>query len=207
MRQRLANAVIAERLLKLVKSECKKHKVKLIIAKGPHGIDAGILVNGYFDPDAPSLLVATGKPVGKWMLTLAHEYCHMTQWVENCPAWQADRKVTDCVFNDWVAKPKLTKRRAKQVATVVMRTELDCERRAAKLLARLGYDKVDEYIQKANAYTMFYWYVAKHRKWYKLRKEPYHMKKVWSNFPTTFEFNRTQAFKRLEHLYDFCVEL
>ena len=42
---------------------------------------------------------------------------------------------------------------------------------------------LDEYIQKSNAYILFYWAMFKTRKWYTPKKRPYELKELWSKMP------------------------
>ena len=41
----------------------------------------------------------------------------------------------------------------------------------------------ERYAQTANAYVMFYHLIQKHRRWYEVGKEPYHIEEIVSAMP------------------------
>lgn len=67
-----------------------------------------------------------------------------------------------------------------------------------------GYDNygyVEEYIQKSNAYILFYRWMHKTRKWYEIGKEPYNIKEIVSQMPTTFNVDYTKLTPKLERVF------
>lgn len=202
---------LKKKLLKLTRSDCKKHNIRLYLGKGRSVRYFGITrVNGFFDfdcaPKRPKLACAIGKK--NWELTLVHERSHLHQWLENCPAWAAYVHTCTSIIERSMSGEAVDQELLTRDARITMTMERDCEMRSHQALKELGYSKIklDEYVQKANAYTMFYLYIAKHRKWYKIGSEPYTLRKVWSRFPKRFNVNIDSTFARLEHLYDFCVD-
>ena len=188
-------------LIEKVRKSCKEEGVRFYFPPTRFIRNEGIQCNGYFDGESRTLAVA--KNAANWFITLAHEYSHMMQWKEDCPAWKATSKVE---FLDWL-DPKLTKKKRQKTIKITFEMELDCEKRTTKLFRELGMDKkfLTEYIQKSNAYTMFYLFIGEHCKWYKMGKEPYQLKSVWSKFPKTYNFNLEKAYKRLSPLYWQCI--
>ena len=204
---------LKDKLKELAHKECKKNKVKLYLGRGksvkyPIG---NIRVNGFFNFDVdttttPILACATGRP--NWELVLVHELCHMRQWKDNCKVWrnycQDHHNFMDISLSGKYVNPK---KLAKE-AYIALLMEHDCEQRAHHLLSELGYSKqkLIEYIQKSNAYALFYLYVAQHNKWYEVGKEPYNLKNVWKHFPKTFDIDIDKEFFRLHKHFDQCVK-
>lgn len=151
----------------------------------------GIKSNGYFYDAERTLAVATGKSFDKWFPTLVHEFCHFNQWRSRSSIWHKDTYgINDKsgVVDDYINRKKVNKRTLKKAIRWCIAVEFDCEKRAVKHIDKfnLPLDK-ETYIQKALAYVLFYHYVEKHRKWYKIGKEPYKLKSVWSKMPKTLK--------------------
>ena len=127
----------------------------------------GAKVGGYFDcePLIPVLTVAKLRLDGMWLGILMHEYCHLTQWVENCDAWRETLKYDDSVL-DWVGGKRTKNIQANIKATQAM--EADNERRTLRLIQELDapIDVID-YAKRANAYIHFHNVIANERAWYK----------------------------------------
>ena len=196
-----------QELLALVREKCKKHRIDLYLGPGQFvRPDEGICVNGYFDNIARKLAVATAR--ANWQITLAHEFSHMCQWIDKCQTWKDYHKVNTQVIDDTISHCYVKQKTLDIAAKVAVDIERDCEKRTHKLLKEFGHPKEQllEYIQKANAYCLFYLYLAKHHKWYEIGKEPYNLPKVWRKFPRTFEFDIHSKFKKLENLYKYCVK-
>jgi hypothetical protein len=198
--------LMINKLLKIIKEELKESKIKLYLGKGKYlKYSPGIKVNGFFDYENSKLAVATKKP--NWELTLVHEYSHFKQWKEQCREWQ-DYVGTPPVIDKPVEGFEVDIKELNYSAKVTMMMERDCEIRAHNLLKKFGYpkDKLVEYIQKANAYALFYLFLAKHRKWYVIGKEPYVLPNVWKKFPKTFSIDLNKTYDKLEYLYFDCTE-
>jgi hypothetical protein len=200
---------IKNKLIIITKEECKKHKINLFLGKGKYVKYCinNIKVNGFFDftDDKPKLACATGKP--NWELTLVHELSHMHQWQENCKSWKDYLKIDSNVIDDSVNGVYVNEKKLYKNTLIVLRMERDCEQRAHALLKELGYpkDKLNIYIQKANAYTLFYLYVVKYKKWYSIGKEPYTIKSVWNKFPASFDIDIEKTFEKMEKYFHRCV--
>ena len=83
-----------KKLIDYVRSECKEHGIRFVLSNH-QAVNTGerCRASGYFDET--SLVVA--KKSSKWVQTLAHEYCHMCQWLEGEP------KISN-IYNDRIFK-------------------------------------------------------------------------------------------------------
>lgn len=150
----------------------------------------GVPCNGVFiDHPSPQLVVACKKSQDLWLPILVHESCHMDQWIEQCKAW-TDSKIGDNtdkmdILSLWLnGYVDLNKNQLDDYIRGMREVELDCEKRSVVKIMNygLGID-VKEYIQKANAYVMFYNYMMKKRTWYTPGQEPYNTPAIWGNMP------------------------
>jgi hypothetical protein len=205
---------LQEKLLRLVRKECKESNVKLYLGKGKSiQYSKGILVNGYFSPDdeyeddSPKLCCAIGKP--RWELTLVHELNHLRQWREDCKEWRDYAKLKGNIIDEAISGKNVNRKILQKNITATILLERDCEQRSYETLKSLGYPqkKLDEYVQKANAYTIFYVYMTDHRKWYVIGREPYNVENVWRRFPKTFDVDIDAIYDKLGHLYQNCVKV
>ena len=83
--------------------------------------------------------------------------------------------------------------------------EHDCERRTLAMIK--DYDLPidgEKYARMAASYVMFYEYVKKHRKWYKIGKEPYRNEKLLKVMPANLPKRLTMT-PKIEKLYKECV--
>jgi hypothetical protein len=141
--------------------------------------------NGWFDYTIPKLAYAKGHD--KWFPVLLHEYNHMQQWIDKDPLLMGDQQVeADEYLWDWLAKDiELTAKKSREYILSTLLMELDCDRRSHKMITELDLPlDPDYYAQTANAYVLFYHLVLKHRKWYEIDEEPYHIDEIVSEMPT-----------------------
>lgn len=176
-----------EEFKKLVETTCEKQKVKFIVSTGSYvlGTEYGTQCNGYFSNDPEELAISTGRPEREWFPVLVHEFCHMNQWSEDSPFWDISIYSTYLVDLWLDNKIELTEKQKIEVFRGSILVEHDCERRAIKLIKELDLpiDPI-EYVQKANAYVLFYHVIMKHRKWYEIGKEPYNNPEIYLKLPT-----------------------
>lgn len=122
--------------------------------------DDGTESGGWFCGESRRLVVGTGS--SEWLGILLHEYCHVTQWIENGPLWRAYR---DDMWA-WLAGKSIKNPRA--AVRAVQAVEEDCERRTIRLIQELGAPvNVESYTRAANAYLHFHNVMAAKRKWYR----------------------------------------
>ena len=183
----------------LVKSECEKHNVRFKLSQVtvmPCNNDSTLLVNGYFsegrDGEPGELAVSCGVDEDEWMLTLAHEYQHMQQWIDKSPYFEAMTVAgsidTTDLIDLWTNNHiELNDEQRQHAIMSSLMCELDCERRTLEYIKNSSYFKhIDpkEYAQKANAYVLFYHLIGKYRRWYSEGKEPYRIPAIIMKMPT-----------------------
>ena len=195
-----------------VRKRAKKHGVKFLINKHQNFVECGgIRSNGYFsDEDPVTLAVGMGsRPLHQWFIILLHESCHMDQWIEQTDVWNSctigtGEWDTMAIIDLWINEVvELSVNQRNDYIRRSFEVELDCEKRAAAAIEKWNLPiHVPQYIQKANAYVTFYKIIQKSRKWYKIGKEPYHMRKIWKQMPTEFVEWETPVPKRIRDLYE-----
>lgn len=140
--------------------------------------------NGWFDGTIPKLAYAKGHDL--WFPVALHEYNHMCQWKEKDPVFFSDEMASaDDYLWEWLSREvELTPEDARKYAMVYLQLELNCERRSLQMITDLDLPLDPErYAQTANAYILFYHLVLKHRKWYEIEEEPYHIEEIVSAMP------------------------
>ncbi len=140
--------------------------------------------NGWFDDTIPKLAYAKGHDA--WFPVALHEYNHMCQWQEKDPIFFSDIQAeADKHFWEWLDGTIIVGQGlAKLYCMAYLQLELNCERRALKMITDLDLPlDTESYAQTANAYVMFHHLILKHRKWYEIGKEPYHIEEIVSAMP------------------------
>jgi hypothetical protein len=185
----------------------KEHDVNLNLSpeKGVQFSEDGVICNGYFDgDDTRTLACALGKDVSQWLIILLHESCHMDQWVEKVPEWTENAGMDN--IEKWLnGDDSVNMNNIDNEIKTSMIVEIDCEKRTVEKIKKYGLDSViniDKYIQKSNAYILFYLWLRKNRKWYTVGKEPYNIPEVVSVMPKTFDMDYTILDIKIEKIYD-----
>ena len=184
----------------------KENNIKLVLSpeKGVQFSEGGIMCNGYFDDITSTLACALGKDVSQWLVILLHESCHMDQWVEKVTEWTENAGMDN--IEKWLNGDDSVnmKNIDNEIRTSII-VEVDCEKRTVEKIKKYGLDSIiniDEYIQKSNAYVLFYLWMRKNRKWYEIGKEPYNITDVVSVMPNTFDIDYTILDPKIEKTYD-----
>ena len=185
----------AQEFIKHVKQECKKHNVKCVLknTKTVKLTDDNDRCSGYFDEE--SLVVAMNRPDA--LQILVHEYCHLTQWVEQCDSWVASVKNEshDKLYR-WLAGDDI--KDIKKAISICRDLELDNEKRAIKMIKRFNLPiDIDIYIKKANAYVQYYNYLPISRKWCSPKNTPYKNNRLVELMSSKFNMNYDKLTKRL----------
>jgi hypothetical protein len=184
--------------VKYVKSECKKYGVKCDLRKTKYVIVSGNMkCSGYFDEQAPVLVCSMNRP--DWIEILAHEFGHLTQWIDNIPLWKkADESIP--LLDNWLSGEEVPN--IKKHLGVCRDLELDNEKRTVKIIKKFGLDiDVDKYIKKANAYVFFYNRLLATRKWCTPDNSPYTNKKVIASMPRYFRADYSYTPKKIEKVF------
>lgn len=126
-------------------------------------VDAdGFQSGGYFDGDKKILAVATDRDEESWLGVLLHEYCHLTQWIEDAPVWLAYRED----MWGWLEGKRIKNPQA--AVKAVQDVEADCERRTIRIAREMEAPiDLEAYARAANAYIHFHNVMADKRKWYR----------------------------------------
>ena len=194
-----------------LQKRCKKYKITFLMSGLDYVKWGNGKSNGFFNDEDMEMAISIGKPVDKWLNTLIHESCHFDQWVQNCKTWQnmKKQKPDACtqLFEYWLYnKKKISKEQAIDMACIMRDLELDNERRTIKKIKKYNLPiDIKEYARGAGAYVMFYNYIGKYKKWYKIGKEPYNNKKIRALMPTNLNAKYDKLTPKLEKLYKECV--
>ena len=181
-----------------VKSECKKYGIKCKLKNVTYlKLSDGINCSGYFDEEEKELVVAMKHPQA--MGVLAHEYAHLTQWVDGCKEWKDGCKGLPKV-DEWLVGKNI--RNIKKYLGYSRDLELDNEKRTVKLIKKwkLPID-IKEYVQRANSYIQFYNWLYYSRKWSSPKNSPYTNPKVYGKMPTKFNMKYDEMGEKWKRLY------
>ena len=186
-----------QKFVEHVKSVAKKHGISVILTSGKYiRLSHNIKCSGYFDGD--KLVVACGKPEKEWLAILVHESCHMDQWIRKVNVWKksAELDVTD----EWLGGDNFRKKTINESIRRSIMLELDCEKRSLKKIKKFGLPiNIRQYIQRANAYILFYLYLKKTRKW---APASYKDRRIYSRMPRRLLRSYRVLPRRVECLFD-----
>ena len=99
----------------------------------------------------------------------------------------------------------MTPERVEEIITPTQLLEWDCEKRVLEEIRHWGLPiSIREYTRKALAYVIFYEYVKKHRKWYKIGHEPYRNENVLKLMSTNI-MKEPRMTKQMEIAFGECV--
>jgi hypothetical protein len=130
------------------------------------------------------LVVAKKDP--NWLMTLVHEYGHLTQWIDQTKEWKDSYNIDN--VDDWLNGKEVPN--IKKALSVTRDLELDNEKRAVKLIKQWNLPiDVKVYTRKANAYVQFYNYLYYTRSWCHPANSPARNPKVWKKMPASFRMN------------------
>ena len=131
-------------------------------------------VSGYFDSEEPVLVCSMKRK--DFIEILAHEYGHLTQWSEGFHLWE-ETGVSLGILDEWLA--------GKEVPDILYHIancrdlELDNEKRTVKIIKKFDLPvDLKKYVKKANAYVLFYNYLAYSRRWTDPSNSPYKNKRI-----------------------------
>lgn len=184
--------------IQYVKSRCKEHGVKCSLRNSKFvKMEGHVKCSGWFDEEVPELVVSMNRP--DWIEILAHEYSHLTQFVEQIPVWTEGVTSLPVVWAwlDGKDHPKIDYHidSAKEL-------ELDNEQRTVKIIQafELNID-LDHYIKKANAYIMFYNWLKQTRRWSSPHNSPYKNQRLVDAMSSKFNMNYNKMPKRIEKIF------
>jgi hypothetical protein len=194
-----------ESFIDYVKTECKKHKVKIKQYKRKHiNLSNSIKCGGYFSDGSDGL--DGGKPVlayaqghKDYLELLVHEYCHMTQWLDGIDLW---KKANDSLelIDKWLAGEEVEDIE-KHIANS-RDLELDNEKRSVEMIKKWNLPiDVSVYTKKSNAYILFYNYMLHSRKWSSPENSPYTNKNIIEALSDKFDMVYDHLTEDIKELY------
>jgi len=158
------------------KHVCDQHNIQFIKEDSEFVLCGDVKTNGFFDKDLKVLAYAAKAPNSE--LILAHEYNHMLQWINQTEIWKK------YVNDDSIENTQMV--------------EWECEFNTLATLDEYGLsdEQLKVYAQKANAYILFYSRLKDGGEWYTIGREPYNVKSVYSQCPTSlslYDFDHMYA--------------
>ena len=181
-----------------VKKVCKIYGVKCSLRKSKYvKMDGNVRCSGWFDEETPELVVAINRE--DWIEILAHEYSHLTQWVEQIPIW---KKAEVSLGKVWEWLDGKNRKNIQEHISVARDLELDNEKRSVAIIKEFDLNvDIDNYIRKANAYVQFYNWIAITRRWSKPNNSPYKNEKLKSAMSTKFNMKYDKLTPKLEKIF------
>lgn len=181
-----------------VKQECKKHNIKCVLknTKSVKYTDSS-RCSGYFDEK--SLVVAMNRPDA--LQILVHEYCHLTQWAEQCDLWmECEKNESHDKLDKWLIGEEV--KNIEQAIILCRNLELDNEKRSVKTIKKFDLPiDIDTYIKRANAYVQFYNYLLVSRRWSKPNNAPYKNKRLLEVMPAKFNMDYEKLSKKVLKIF------
>lgn len=180
--------------IQYVRQVCKMHNVDLYLGRGNRVVypdapethkkdadrkekEARAMGAGYWqepeEGEGAKLGVAMGRDRWMWLGTLAHELCHLMQWLECEPTYcstMPDGEDAGFIIDDWLAGKEFDKRTIKEAVQITVDVELDNEIRTVRLIKKFKLPiNIKKYIQAANCYLFFHQVMFENRTWYNKR--------------------------------------
>lgn len=191
-----------------VKQECKNNNVTCMLRPSGYLRMDGITCTGLFyeinNNERGVLKVAMNSDLAYEILV--HEYCHMTQWIDQTKEWKNHQRIDPIKFSGWLKGEKC--KSIKKYIEWIIALELDNEKRAVNTIKKLNLDfiDIDLYIKRANAYLQFYNWVLENRRWSSPNKPVYDSDEVLSLVPSKFNMNYSRIpyklSKAMSHYYN-----
>ena len=186
-----------------VQKKANRLGVKIFLSKDKFlTLPGGAQCSGYFDSNEPTTLaVATGRGIKFWITILVHEFCHMEQWHKDKEMWA--KSDTSYLIDDWLSGKNFSKKKINELIDTARNLEMDCEKRAVKTIKKWNLPiDTEEYIQKSNAYILFYNYLKKVRKWTTANNSPYRSKKIYTHMSKKFLKDYSELPIEVEKIFD-----
>ena len=163
-----------------VRTVCKDNGIKFDLRPKKNVVVDGTRCVGYFSPDPLELVCATNR--ADFIPVLVHESCHLDQFLEDRTPFDEED-----VIDSWLHGKEFTQKQINASIKNSISLELDCEKRSVKKIVEYGLDiNINQYIQGANAYILFYNFVKKNRVWYRKDTPPHEKFLVYETMPKKF---------------------
>ena len=188
----------ASNFIEHVKSECEHYHIKCDLRDTTYvKISDSIKASGYFDESVPTLVCSMKRKDS--IEILAHEYGHLTQWVDNIPLWKTV-EYSMPKLDAWLGGEEVPN--IEEHIANCRDLELDNEKRTINIIKKFKLPiNLGNYRKKANSYVMFYNYMLISRRWCTPENSPYGNKRIISAMPNKFNMNYNKLPKRLEKIF------
>lgn len=192
-------------LKNLVRTECAKKNIKVVLSTKKNITSGSITCSGYFDPHEGVLKVACNNKI--WKEILIHEYCHFLQWSKKRKFWDemCNKGGIDpnYALDLWLdGQIELSIEQRERYKFMIMAIEIDCESMVVDFIRKHNIDiDIKKYIKSSNTYVMFYHAVFKYRKWYKKDMKPYNTKDIVDIMPETFNYDYMKISPKILKMY------
>lgn len=183
-----------------LKKDCKSNQIGLYLYDQKFLIDDGDKFGGWFCPNKRELHCSfPNKLQTKYVELLVHESCHMDQFINQTPKWVKEQDNDSLsIFWEWLKNP--TKININQHLLNVQLMEAECEQLSIQKIIDLDLGiNIQQYIQKANSYLLFYTVLKETKKW--CDYPPYKFKEIWKQMPSDKILQKFSISKELKALY------
>ena len=203
-----------------VMEECFKNNITLSFDAGSNVIDMGETskCSGYFSEGERGkdriLRLAISENVEDWLGTLVHEWCHWTQYKDQCKEQVALKKKVSRYGNSLetffgvIEGKKVNMESFIRSANMCRNMELDNEKRTVEMIKKWNLPiNIPKYIQGANSYVLFYTFTYLSELCPKLwcnKKSPYMVPKIINIMDK--EFHEPEFYNTLSDDYVKLVE-
>jgi hypothetical protein len=159
----------------------------------------GVKCGGFFDDSAKPPVLAFAQGREDFLGLMVHEYCHMTQWIDQIPLWAEAETALSIMWN-WLAGEDHED--IDWAIGIARDLELDNEKRTTEMIIKwnLPIDPV-EYVKKSNAYVLFYNYIKTTRKWSEPDNSPYTNMNIVNAMSDKFDMDYEKLSDELLEIY------
>lgn len=188
--------------INFVKLECEKNGVEFQSHSGKYvELSEDIKCGGYFDDgssgDSPVLAFAGGH--SDFLELLAHEYSHMTQWLDGIDLWKKAGHSLE-IMHSWLGGEDVED--IENHINVARDLELDNEMRTVGIIRKWNLPiDVGVYTKKSNAYVHFYNYLKVTRRWSEPENSPYTNNEILNEMSTNFDMDYETLSPRLLEIF------
>jgi len=195
-----------DRFLEFVREETLKNGVFLREESSSSiKLNEAVECSGYFDSKGEEELgntqptLAFSRDREDWIEILAHEYCHMTQWLDDIPEWrESEDSIT--VLHKWLEGEEVED--IEYHINISRDLELDNEKRTTRILEEFELPvNLELYVRKSNAYVLFYNWLKETRRWSKPENSPYKNVAVIEAMSPQFDMNYTTLDPHIREIY------
>lgn len=171
------------KLIKHIDADCRKNGFKLELLNVRYiDLGDGTPSSGYFSEELKTVCVSVKAK--DFVGILAHEYSHLRQYIENEELYNFYSISYSKIF-DWLDGKSI--KNIQFHLDNCLELELDCEKRAVKLLQEYDLNvDIKDYIQRANAYMYFWKYLRFSRKWCNPNNTPSNNENIVKTMPNKF---------------------